>query len=59
MTRREDYAPYHTMPEFEEGFRDYQACMVHGHYDGVKAQAYDRGAEYAMKAFREAYELGR
>ena len=56
MTKREDYAPYHLMPEFEEGVRDYQRFIdrqcnrLHDdRYQGVAGQAYDRGAEYAMK----------
>jgi hypothetical protein len=36
------------MPEFDEGFADYQARRWHENYDGVKAQAYDRGANAAM-----------
>ena len=56
MTKREDYAPYHLMPEFEEGVRDYQSCKCHSFYDGVKAQAYDRGAEYAMKLGRKVVD---
>jgi hypothetical protein len=44
------YRPYDAMPEFQEGFDAYQA---HGYgpsdaYDGVKAQAWDRGANAAM-----------
>ena len=43
-----DYRPYDTMPEFEEGFADHQARRLHEKYDGVKGQAYDRGANAAM-----------
>jgi hypothetical protein len=53
-TRREDYAPYHTFPELEQGILDYQACRLFlRELSGVAAQAYDRGAEYAMKISRE------
>ena len=43
-----EYRPYDTMPEFGEGFADHQAHRRHEKYDGVKAQAYDRGANAAM-----------
>jgi len=43
-----EYRPYHTFPEFQEGFADYQARRRHEKYDGYKAQAYDRGANAAM-----------
>jgi hypothetical protein len=56
-TRREDYAPYHTFPEFEQGILDYQACRPFRELSGVAAQAYDRGAEYAMKISRETGDL--
>jgi hypothetical protein len=44
------YRPYDTMPEFKEGFDAYQAKGAHRRdpYDGVKAQAWDRGANTAM-----------
>jgi hypothetical protein len=47
---RHEYRPYDTMPEFEEGFRAYQLDGAHRRdpYDGVKAQAWDRGANAAM-----------
>lgn len=52
MVKREEYAPYHTMPGFEVGIEDYnnnclgwqQSCT-----DTKDAQAYDRGAEFAMR----------
>jgi len=43
-----EYRPYDTMPEFGEGFADHQARRRHEKYDGVQAQAYDRGANAAM-----------
>jgi hypothetical protein len=44
------YRPYDSMPEFEEGFKAYQLDGPHRRdpYDGVKAQAWDRGANAAM-----------
>jgi hypothetical protein len=44
----ERYAPYHAYPEFKQGFDDYMECRLR-EYDGVKGQAYDRGAECAMR----------
>jgi hypothetical protein len=47
---RQQYAPYDTFPEFDIGFTDYQNSVNHRTtgYDGVAAQAYDRGANAAM-----------
>jgi hypothetical protein len=47
---RHEYRPYDTMPEFQEGFRAYQLDGAHRRdpYDGVKGQAWDRGANAAM-----------
>ncbi len=47
---RHEYRPYDTMPEFQEGFDAYQrdGAFRHDPYDGVKAQAWDRGANAAM-----------
>jgi hypothetical protein len=42
------YEPYDAMPEFEEGFADYQKSQWNKDYKGVAAQAYDRGANAAM-----------
>jgi hypothetical protein len=42
------YEPYDTIPEFGEGFVDYQARRRDKNYDGVPGQAYDRGANAAM-----------
>ena len=46
----ERYQPYHTMPAFAFGFRDYMECkfLDYGMED-VDGQAYDRGAECAMR----------
>jgi hypothetical protein len=45
------YAPYHTMPEFKLGFDAYTVAGRGAHLDPntVGAQAYDRGAECAMR----------
>jgi hypothetical protein len=47
---KHEYRPYDTMPEFQEGFRAYQLDGPHRRdpYDGVQAQAWDRGANAAM-----------
>jgi hypothetical protein len=47
----ERYAPYHTMPEFEEAYAAYSqgGNWNSPNYEGVAAQAYDRGAECAMR----------
>jgi hypothetical protein len=45
---RHEYRPYDTMPEFDEGFADYQARRRDKAYDGVAGQAYDRGANAAL-----------
>jgi len=49
-----DYAPYDTLPAFTEGFNDYEAGKHRNPYDGhikqgVQAQAWDRGANAAMR----------
>ena len=44
----ERYAPYHTFPEFAEGYADYNDCRYRELHD-VAGQAYDRGAECAMR----------
>lgn len=55
----ERYAPYHTMPGFSAGFNSYNRGDrwpgVTTHItDGIYAQAYDRGAECAMRRQRAA-----
>jgi hypothetical protein len=51
-----DYAPYHTLPAFNEGITDYMEWRFNNPYtasgDGVNAQAWDRGLEYAMRVVR-------
>lgn len=57
----ERYRPYHTMLKFWEGFRDYKAGRREEH-PGVFGQAYDRGAECAMRrtrGFRDKWEKER
>lgn len=45
-----EYAPYHTMKEFQWGFSDYQNCThTPVDPDSAAGQAYDRGAEFAMR----------
>lgn len=47
------YAAYYNMPEFELGFWDYnQGVNQSDRLSGVAAQAYDRGAECAMRRAR-------
>ncbi len=56
LTREEieRYAPYHTMPEFEEAYVAYsQGSWNSPNYEDVAAQAYDRGAERAMQRGRK------
>jgi hypothetical protein len=43
------YAPYHTMPEFAEGFDAYEAGIYINPYVNVAGQAWDRGLEAAMR----------
>jgi hypothetical protein len=47
----ERYAPYHTYHEFKWGFEDYNDCRYRELHD-VAGQAYDRGAECAMRRGR-------
>ena len=52
----EDYAPYHTMPAFDEGITAYMSGTHENPYSdpkqGLAAQAWDRGSEYAMRVVR-------
>ena len=52
----EDYEPYNTLPEFDQGISDYMEGRYDNPYtdprDGVKAQAHDRGSEFAMRVVR-------
>jgi hypothetical protein len=56
-----DYAPYHTLPGFDEGITAHMEGQYENPYtdprDGVKAQAWDRGSEYAHRVCR--YSEGR
>jgi hypothetical protein len=47
----ERYAPYHMWPEFETGYREYglPAWPRTEYGSTVAGQAYDRGAECAMR----------
>jgi hypothetical protein len=56
---RHQYRPYDTMPEFQEGFDAYQkkGALRNDPYDGVKAQAWDRGANAAMLYARALAQL--
>jgi hypothetical protein len=49
---RNEYRPYDTLPEFNDGFASYAEMKFSNPYDGVGAQAWDRGLECAMKAKR-------
>jgi hypothetical protein len=54
----ERYAPYHTFPEFKQGFDAYLAGRRYeGDPNSVGGQAADRGAECAMR--RQMAELRR
>ena len=44
-----DYAPYHTLPAFDAGIDAYMANVLRNPFEGYEAQAFDRGAEYAMR----------
>jgi hypothetical protein len=47
-----DYAPYHTLPAFDDGITAYMDGRHDNPHDGVAAQAWDRGLEYAMRVVR-------
>jgi hypothetical protein len=56
-TKPEDYASCHTLPAFDEGIAGYMSGRFKNPYDGksregVNAQAWDRGSEYAMRVVR-------
>jgi hypothetical protein len=55
--RRDDYAPYHTLDAFQEGAAAYALGVYDNPHDGVDAQAWDRGLEYASRVGRHAYEV--
>jgi hypothetical protein len=52
-----EYAPYHTMKEFAEGYADYLEHRYQDRYrredQGLQAQAWDRGMEAAMRFTRQ------
>jgi hypothetical protein len=54
----EDYAPYHQLAAFDDGIDDYMEGRYDNPYtdprDGVAAQAWDRGSEYAMRVVRHS-----
>lgn len=50
---RESYRPYDAMPAFDEGmvaYENWQPCPYSA--DSVERQAWDRGAEFAMRLNR-------
>jgi hypothetical protein len=51
-----DYQPYDQFPEFNQGIDDYMSGRFENPYSdprqGVAAQAWDRGSEYAMRVVR-------
>ena len=51
----EEYAPYHTFPAFQRGAQDYMDGIYECPYGsgGVDGQAWDRGAEAAMRFCRQ------
>lgn len=64
--RRDDYAPYHTLDAFAEGVAAYALNSYDNPYDGytypsagLRAQAWDRGLEYAMRVARFEASAGR
>jgi hypothetical protein len=50
-----EYYPYNHTPAFHEGWDDYFAMKMTDRYDGVAGQAYDRGAEAAMRWSRQGH----
>lgn len=61
MPRREDYAPYDRYPAFTEGALAYEANIYRNPYDpnSAAAQAWDRGADYALRMFAWSLQDGR
>src|SRR4051812_27781796 len=56
---RADYRPHDALPAFDQGFADYQNRVranpydgLRGPGDGLKAKAWDRGANAAMRYSR-------
>jgi hypothetical protein len=54
-----DYAPYHTMFEFDEGITAYIERQYRNPYteprQRLAAQAWDSGLKYAMRVMRHAH----
>ena len=55
--RRDNYAPYDSLDAFAEGIAAHALRVYHNPYDlipaqGLNAQAWDRGYEYAMRVTR-------
>jgi len=46
------YAPYDKLPAFAEGVKAYTQRRFDNPYEGVDAQAWDRGLEHAMRIAR-------
>jgi hypothetical protein len=46
---RREYRPYDQLPAFNEGLAAYTSHTYRNPYDGVSAQAWDRGLECAMR----------
>jgi hypothetical protein len=44
-----EYAPYDAMPEFQEGFAARRERRYRNPYQGVPAQAWDRGLDAAAR----------
>jgi hypothetical protein len=54
----QEYAPYHSLPEFNVGFRDYlNGELCDTAHRGVEQQAYDRGYEAGMRVTKFARKL--
>ena len=53
MLHPSEYAPYNTLPAFDEGITAYMEGNYKNPYDDVAGQAWDRGLEYAMRVVRE------
>lgn len=57
----EDYRPYNTYPEFMEGYHAYcRGELFPSPYSNttIAAQAWDRGADYAMRLNRYTHRRG-
>jgi hypothetical protein len=56
----DEYAPYHTLKAFQEGYDAYLKANWSSPHDpdSVDAQAWDRGHEYAMRLARYENQRG-